>query len=366
MNSDKSKFELPMNIERYLATLSKLYAQEGLKLQQEIIVNSQVRVHEEWSSDNWNGGTYGHAIYLVVPESIYLKIIKQKDSLQEQITADLNKLHSLQNEFVEKVFLEMEVIENQDWRSESGLLLSGKRVVLPEAEDRIWGAEGFRVFLSHKSEVKKETTVLKDNLGRLGVSAFVAHKDIHPTKEWQEEIENALASMDAFVALMTSDFHESYWTDHEVGYALGRGVPIVCVKLGMDPYGLIGKYQALSCSWDTAATEIVKIFIKHARMLGAFIKAVKNCGSFDQGNKLSEILPYINKLTDRQERQLIDAFNENVDVRGSYGFNGSWPSKFGSGLVPHLQRITGKDYTVKDNVIIASAPEMASDANYPF
>ena len=63
------------------------------------------------------------------------------------------------------------------------------------------------------------------------MSCFVAHVDIHPTKEWQDEIESALSSMDGFVALLTDKFHESDWTDQEVGFALARGVPIIAVRL---------------------------------------------------------------------------------------------------------------------------------------
>jgi hypothetical protein len=191
MNGNTSKFELPKNIERYLAALSKLYAQQGKKIKQQILVNSQVRVHEEWSYDNWNGGTYGHAIYFVLPETLYLTVVKVKDKVQDQIKSDLNKIHNVRDEFIAQVFFEMEVIEDHDWRKESGLLQSAKRSVLPEAERRIWSNEGFRLFLSHKSEVKKEAAELKERLHLFGISCFVAHEDIHPTKAWQDEIENA-------------------------------------------------------------------------------------------------------------------------------------------------------------------------------
>jgi len=67
----------------------------------------------------------------------------------------------------------------------------------------------YRVFLSHKSGVKKEAAWVSEGLKPFGVSAFVAHENIHPTKEWQTRSENALASMDAFVALLTSKFHDS-------------------------------------------------------------------------------------------------------------------------------------------------------------
>lgn len=344
MSGTQSNFELPKNIERYLAALSKLYAQEGKKQEQTIIVNSQVRVNEGWSCDNWNGGTYGHALYLVIPDSLYLSLVKKKDVLESHIKADINKLHNIEDEYIAQVFLEMEITEAQDWRKESDLLMTGKRIIAPEAASRIWGNEGYRVFLSHKNEVKKETAKLKENLKLFGISGFVAHEDIHPTKEWQYEIENALFSMDAFVALMTEGFHDSNWTDQEVGVAFGRGIPIISVKLGKDPYGFIGKFQALPCSWDLAAKEIVKILIKYDGMLNAYINAVINCSSYEQGNTLSEILPFIDKLSDQHVNLLADAFNKNGELRGSFGFNGKKSYYYGDGLASHLSRLTGRIY----------------------
>ena len=238
----------------------------------------------------------------------------------------------------------MEVTDEQDWRKESGLLLAGKRVISPDVAIRIWGNKGYRVFLGHKAEVKKETADLKENLKLFGISCFVAHEDIHPTREWQNKIENALYSMDAFVALMTEGFHDSYWTDQEVGFAFGRGIPIVSIRLGKDPYGFIGKFQALSCRWDTAAKKIAKILVKYDRMLNAYIAAVQECSSYDHGNTLSQILPSIERLSDQQATNLASAFNENGQARDSFGFNGKKPHLYGEGLVPHLNRLTGKEY----------------------
>ena len=352
MSDGGKKFELPRNIEHYLAILSKLYGQESKRQLQEIIVRSQVRVHEEWSYDNWDGGMHGHALYLIVPEKIYIESVKEKDAIQNLIKEDLNKVHNYQNEFIDTVFLEMEAVDNQDWRRESGLLLTGTRLVLPEAEKRIWAKEGFRVFLSHKAEVKTEATKLKEQLRLFGVSCFVAHEDIHPTKDWQNEIENALSSMDALVALMTENFQDSDWTDQEVGYAFGRGVPIVSIKLGKDPYGFIGKFQALSCSWDNAAKELVKILIGHDRMLNAYINSVQNCESFEHGNTLAEILPFIDRLSVQQVDLLIHAFSENGQLGSSYGFTGSRPRTHGDGLAHHLSRLTGLYYEKSDGTIL--------------
>lgn len=339
MSQHESKFELPKNIERYLAALSKLYAQEGKRQAQEIIVNAQTRVHEEWNYDNWNGGTYGHALYLVVPEALFLASVSHKEEIQKQIAEGLNKLHNFQNEFVAEVFLEMEVSEDSEWRRDSGLLMAGTRVVLPDATQRIWGDSAFRLFLSHKAAVKKETAELKTRLSAFGVSCFVAHEDIHPTKAWQDEIENALASMDGFVALMTDDFHDSNWTDQEVGYALARGVPMIAVKFGMDPYGFIGKFQALSSDWENAPVEILKILIRNERMFSFYVQALRACTSWDNGNEQAKALPAIESLSPQQIDELVAAYNETSELHGSWGFNGTRPGPYGPGLVSHLNRL---------------------------
>lgn len=340
----QKKFELPPQIDKYLAALSKLYAQDGKRSLQELIVNAQVRIHEEWSYDGIDGGVWGHALYLTVPDSLFLLAVKQKDKIQSQISNDLNRLHNVRGEYIEAVFIEMEAPADTDWRRESGLSLVTKRTVADAAARRIWVDGGFRVFLSHKTAVKKQVGELKERLRLFGLSCFVAHEDIHPTKTWQNEIENALASMDAFVALLTDDFHDSDWTDQEVGYALARGIPMIAVRIGRDPYGFIGKFQALTCDWNNAAVEVAKVFLKQDRMVSAYVAATKECTSWDKGNILSAGLPAIEKLSEKRVDELVAAYNENGELRGSFGFNGTKPTLFGKGLVFHLNRLSARSF----------------------
>jgi hypothetical protein len=349
----EQQFELSKNIEHYLAILSKVYAKEGERQKLDIIVNSQIRVHEEWDYDNWDGGMYGHALFITLPEAVYLNAVGQRKELQSEIKADINKIHNVPHEFIADVFLETEKLEDRDWRRESGALQSRQRAITAATRQRIWGDEGYRVFLSHKAEVKKQAAELKESVHLFGASCFVAHQDIHPTKEWQEEIENALSSMDAFVALLTEKFHESFWTDQEVGYALARGVPIIAVKVGIDPYGFIGKFQALSSTWDDAPEKVVSLLMTEPRMVDAYIAALPRCASFGQGNTLSHVLPSIRELTDAQAERLMSTFNQDPQLQGSYGFNGKWASKFGDGLAAHLSRLTGQQYVMTESGEIA-------------
>jgi hypothetical protein len=216
--------------------------------------------------------------------------------------------------------------------------------VSAKAVKRIWGNDGFRLFLSHKSEVSKETNKLKEQLRIYGISAFVAHTSIRATLEWQKEIERALYSMDGLAALMTEDFHSSYWTDQEVGFALGRHVPVIPVRLGRNPYGFLARIQALSCNWKNAAERIVEVLITYEGMFEAYVQAIRDCGSYDNANLLARILDSVEELDEDQIANLVDAYNGNSQVYDSYGFNGDRSYTYGPGLVSHLHRLGTQRY----------------------
>lgn len=144
---------------------------------------------------------------------------------------------------------------------------------------KFWIPSHYRLFLSHISTFKKQTAKLQDALRAYGISAFVAHEDIEPTKEWQDEIEKALFSMDALVAILTSDFKDSLWVDHEIGAALGRDLLVIPIRKGRDPYGFIAKYQGIQGEGKTVgqvAEEIFGILASHQKTHGGMIEALVN------------------------------------------------------------------------------------------
>lgn len=111
-------------------------------------------------------------------------------------------------------------------------------------EPAFWRKGMFRIFITHLAAHKKWAGQLQEALLPFGISGFVAHNDIEPTTEWQNQIEIALSTCDALVALLHEKFHESKWTDQEIGFAMGRGVPVFSVRFGETPYGFIGRFQA--------------------------------------------------------------------------------------------------------------------------
>jgi hypothetical protein len=114
--------------------------------------------------------------------------------------------------------------------------------------------------VSHLSSFKKTAAALQSALRKFGISAFVAHVDIEPTREWHDEIEAGLFSMDALAAILMPGFKESNWTDQEVGVAVGRGVLVVPIIRGLDPYGFIGKYQGFQAHGKTVVQVARAVF----------------------------------------------------------------------------------------------------------
>lgn len=108
-----------------------------------------------------------------------------------------------------------------------------------------WRNGYFRMFISHITSRKKQASNLKNALEEFGITSFVAHEDINPTKEWQKEIQKALNSMDCMSAMLYDGFHQSNWCDQEVGIALGRNVTVLPLLPDGDPYGFLGEFQGV-------------------------------------------------------------------------------------------------------------------------
>lgn len=156
----------------------------------------------------------------------------------------------------------------------------------------IWADNEFRLFLSHTSAHKDEIGHLQAFLHLEGVSGFVAHADIEPTRTWQDVIETALGTCDALAAYMTPDFHQSLWTDQEVGFCVARAVLIIPIKVGLDPYGFIGKYQAVQGAGKTPSIlsdDVADILVTHpltaSRMARPAVTRFASSYSYDNARK---------------------------------------------------------------------------------
>lgn len=150
--------------------------------------------------------------------------------------------------------------------------------------------------------------------------------DIEPAKEWQVEIESALASMDGLIALLAPNFKESNWCDQEIGVAIGRKLPIVSVRLGLDPYGFIGKYQAVQGTGKdhrTLAKELYDIFMLNPtigpKITSTLVKMLSESFSFEESKRLIVLIEKSAYLTTKHVASMKESVEKNGQISSSWG-----------------------------------------------
>jgi nucleoside 2-deoxyribosyltransferase len=321
-------FELPKNLEKYLAILSRRYKGQGNETLLKIVVNAKPEVDVGVDYDNWNGGQSGHRVRLQVPESLFHEVMEAKNDFAKALCKDLNALAEVPDEYFAEVVITLdEEPVAADWREKSGALLAAQPSLAKSSESddgRLWGAGRPRIFLSHRAEQKKTATTVKEELGKLGAAAFVAHEDIEPTKEWQTEIERALGSMDVLVAILTTGFRESHWTNQEIGVAIGRGIPVISIRLGEDPAGFIGKHQALPGDLEHPNRMATALFARMLENLGlvkqilpALVERWEQSDSFSSSNQVMAVLKNLSTVPGELMARLEKAYKANKQLYGS-------------------------------------------------
>jgi len=315
-----SSFRVPPDIGKYAAIVADDFARSGKELLRDILISASLSVEEAVFYDSWGDRDLSeHALHLVVPPDVYVRIgLDNLEAVGRSIADRLNLAIQIPDESIRYV-----TIEASEAPSVGLPFPTSSR----DAQADLWGdSEFLRLFISHKGEDKGLATDLKARCDPWGISCFVAHEDIEPTKEWQTEIERGLRSMDAMAALLTPAFHASRWTDQEVGVAIGRGVPVLPVRLGEDPYGFIGKYQAMpglgvgtpqlarriqeSLLTGFAATEL--------RMKRALVSRFEQATSYAHTKALMGVLATLTALPQDLVDRLQAAPSANSQVRGSW------------------------------------------------
>lgn len=201
-----------------------------------------------------------------------------------------------------------------------------EEVAKPGIDPPFWRKRMFRLFISHLATEKVFAAELQEALLAYGISSFVAHNDIEPTLEWQTQIETALATCDSLVAVLHADFHRSNWTDQEIGFAMGRGLPVFAVRCGQDPYGFIGRFQGFNGANKTAgalAKELFEAYRKNKqtqkRMAEVLVSLFEESGSFAFAKTRIGYLEELEVWDPSFVHRIEAAANSNSQIEGSWG-----------------------------------------------
>lgn len=307
----------PKPVGEVMATLADIFRHQGRAEILELLESAHAHF-DEINYDNWQGGTYTWALRLEVPVPLFATLDARLTAIEKEIEAKLSYIGRLHpNDPVGEVTITPIT---------PGASVLGQRMAPSELEvRRLWPEGRFRLFLSHVSSHKIAVSKLKAELALRGVTAFVAHEDIVPSLQWRDEIELGLRSMHALAALITPDFHTSVWTDQEIGWALGRGVLVVPVRLGVDPYGFAGKFQGVPGSLDRPeklADALVTALLAnpqtHGEMRRSLVSAFARAESFLMAMALRTLLVEIKEFTEEEITAMRTACVENDQVANAY------------------------------------------------
>lgn len=210
------------------------------------------------------------------------------------------------------------------WLRSTGGLFTYQPGASPSTKNRIYGEGTYAVFLSHIADYKKPVSEIKQELAPYGVSCFVAHEDIEPNTMWANEIMDALYSADLLVALMTNGYHESNWTDQEIGCAIGRGIPVIAMNIdGTVPYGIIGQFQGYKTTLEKAATDLLEFLAAEEKYHKAWVNKVQELASYDEANRFAaKTFHLIKHISHENVNALIEAWACNSEAQGSHAFQG--------------------------------------------
>lgn len=175
-----------------------------------------------------------------------------------------------------------------------------------------WKDGYVKMFVSHLSSNRERMSAMKLSLANWGISAFIAHEDIEASREWRDEVEAGLESMDILVAVVEPGFKESDWCVQEVGYALGRKIDIIPLRAGLDPFGFFGKYQGIQIKGkypEKVANEIAQTLLKKPQHRNMLLQSMSKAFATLQSKNKTELITLLDSwsmISDQQLKVLLE------------------------------------------------------------
>lgn len=184
-----------------------------------------------------------------------------------------------------------------------------------------------RLFASHLDTQQRLVREVAHALVEIfSVSLFVAHTDIPIDDEWHAAIESNLQAADAGVTFLHPGFVESTWCDQEVGWMLGRGIPVFTLKFAAQvPYGPLGKKQALAVEPTATASTIADHIVSwirtkpvlSARLNASLTTALAKSSSYATTDRIWKHLQKVQDLTTGQVGTVASALRDNSQIYGA-------------------------------------------------
>lgn len=179
--------------------------------------------------------------------------------------------------------------------------------------------------MSYSAKDKHFAGDIKRRLEDYGFEVFLAHEDIEPGVEWERRILRELNSCDILLGILTKNFKDSEWTDQEIGVALGLDKLIIPLKVDINPYGFIKRYQALRSDEEHIDKTCLGIIggIRNEKryessLIDTLIRGFVNSDRFKDANIKAGLLEGFRELRKEQVTEILRGGIENPQVYEAY------------------------------------------------
>lgn len=184
--------------------------------------------------------------------------------------------------------------------------------------------EPLSIFASHLSAHRGYLGEVEAELNWYNIRLFVAHDSIPMDALWEKEIVDALNGCHAGAVFLHPKIDDSYYCMQEVGWILGRGIPIARLMFGESPRALLGAQQGKQLT-DRSATEaaaaIVDWTLTHPTLASCVSESLTTALDDSVGYRITDMvwarLAQIPELSREQLKRVLHAAETNPQVFGT-------------------------------------------------
>lgn len=178
-------------------------------------------------------------------------------------------------------------------------------------------------FISYSSKDDVDFDKITKALNEIGFDSFIAKEDIKLSEFWEKRILRQLDESNIFIAILSDNFKDSNYCNHELGIAIHRKMLIIPLSLDDNPsYGLFEKFESKPIEkYRELQQTIVDYYSKQT--IDYFLINLNNVQgnwNYDSCNlhlKLME--PYFKEFSNIQVEKLVNAVLTNNQLHGRYG-----------------------------------------------
>ena len=182
-------------------------------------------------------------------------------------------------------------------------------------------------FISYDSADKSLAGEISDELRRLGVRNFLAHRDIESGTDWRNELMGQLDGSKAMVCLIGENYHQKPICSQEIGWAWSRKIPIVPCSIHTEvqpsKMGFIEGKQFVQHreSVQSTALEILDNLVNKSNAAEIFIDELLDWLSQSTNFEMAKLrwrsVARVRQLSLTQVAKLVRVLNDNYQLQGA-------------------------------------------------